>query len=101
MAKLTYHVTLSSDGKHAVLISGDDQQEVTDALVWARDTYADLAGPLGPKLEMFEDDLGSESPICAVHAVPMVKQLGRKGYFWSCHQKNDDGSWCSYKPETR
>ena len=94
-------MTLASDGKHAVTISGDDQQEVTDALAWARETYTDLVGPLGPKIESFEDDLGDESPTCAVHDLPMTKQLGRKGYFWSCHQKNQDGSWCSYKPDVR
>jgi len=98
MARITYQVTLSSDGKHAVVVSGEDMQEVTDALEWARDTYGDLVGPLGPKLPTFEDDLGDVPPSCAVHAVPMVKQLGRRGYFWSCHQKNQDDSWCSYKP---
>jgi hypothetical protein len=94
-------VTFASDGKHAVTISGDDQQEVSDALAWARETYIDLVGPYGPKLPRLEDDLGDEAPICADHDIPMVKQLGRKGYFWSCHRKNQDGSWCSYKPDAR
>ena len=95
MARLTYQVTLASDGKHAVTISGDDQQEVSDALEWARETYADLVGPSGSRLRSLEDDLGDEAPICELHDIPMVKQLGRKGYFWSCHQKNQDGSWVS------
>jgi hypothetical protein len=101
MARLTYQVTLASDGKHAVTISGDDQQEVSDALAWARETYTDLVGPFGPRLPNFEDHLGDKAPICKLHDIPMVKQLGRKGAFWSCHQKNQDGSWCSYKPDTR
>ncbi len=100
---MTYQVTLASDGKHAVVISGDDPQEVTDALAWARETYGDLTGPLGPESgpDLSADDLGDTPPTCAVHAVPMVKQRGRLGYFWSCHQKNGDGNWCSYKPEPR
>ena len=26
---------------------------------------------------------------------------GKCGTFWSCHERNDDGSFCSYKPEGR
>ena len=33
--------------------------------------------------------------------VPMVKVNGRRGPFWSCHEKNSDGSWCSYRPKER
>jgi len=29
----------------------------------------------------------------------MVKQRGKYGTFWSCHERNADGSFCSYKPE--
>ena len=39
-----------------------------------------------------------EIPICAMHNVPMVWQKGRKGFFWSCHERNADGSFCSYRP---
>lgn len=37
-------------------------------------------------------------PVCAIHKTPMVKVKGKKGTFWSCHVKLDDGSWCPYKP---
>jgi hypothetical protein len=41
----------------------------------------------------------TEAPLCRVHRTPMVWQQGRKGYFWSCHQRMADGqTWCSYKP---
>ncbi len=92
-------MTLSVDGKHRVIITGHDPQEVTDALEWARDTYADLMGPLGPRGNTPPIDvLGDEPPTCGEHGIPMVKVQGRNGPFWSCHQKNADGSWCSYRP---
>jgi hypothetical protein len=29
----------------------------------------------------------------------MQKRQGKSGgYFWSCNQKLEDGSWCPYKP---
>jgi hypothetical protein len=47
-------------------------------------------------------DLQSEeAPICEVHKLPMTLMHGRRGDFWSCHEKNADGSWCSYKPHGR
>ena len=31
-----------------------------------------------------------------------IQAIGTKcGYFWSCHQRTEDGSFCSYKPEGR
>src|SRR5581483_8419901 len=37
-------------------------------------------------------------PICEVHQVPMVRMRGKHGPWWSCHQKDDDGEWCPYRP---
>jgi hypothetical protein len=39
------------------------------------------------------------APICGIHSTPMVQVQGKHGPFWSCHEKNVDGSWCSYKPD--
>lgn len=44
-------------------------------------------------------DPDAEPPMCGVHEMPMVLMHGRRGDFWSCHEKNPDGSWCSYKPK--
>jgi len=38
------------------------------------------------------------APMCAIHKTPMQKVQGKKGSFFSCHTKLDDGSWCPYKP---
>lgn len=45
-----------------------------------------------------EEGLEHEAPICQVHQLPMVKVRGRRGAFWSCHQRLPDGQFCSYRP---
>jgi hypothetical protein len=37
-------------------------------------------------------------PVCPVHGKPMWHQQGKHGWFWSCHQRDEDGSYCSYRP---
>ena len=51
------------------------------------------------KEDQGQEQLEEETPICAVHHVAMVKQRGKYGAFWSCHERNADGSFRSYKPE--
>ncbi len=36
--------------------------------------------------------------ICGHHRVSMHLMNGKRGQFWSCHEKNEDGSWCTYRP---
>jgi hypothetical protein len=104
-------VTLSVDGKHSVSIQSDDPAAVTEDLGWAQKTWGQLVRLPGksfqsltretePEMtEVTENAAADEDPpTCAVHGGPMVKVQGKKGAFWSCHQKNPDGSWCSYKP---
>jgi hypothetical protein len=38
-----------------------------------------------------------ETPTCGVHNVSMV-WVDKNGGFWSCHDRNTDGSWCKYRP---
>jgi hypothetical protein len=111
MAQSKYQVTLAVEGKHSVSVASDDPAAVTEGLVWAQATYKKLLGlRQGPQLGANGQgaqgvseppyqrvDAETDAPICGVHEVPMVWQQGRKGYFWSCHEKNPDGSWCSYK----
>jgi hypothetical protein len=106
-----YQVNLSVDGKHSVSVQSDDPAAVTEGLVWAKKTWGQLVrlpgkGVQTPTEEPVEripqavqstpDD--EHPPACAVHQLPMIRVQGKKGAFWSCHQKNEDGSWCSYKP---
>lgn len=44
---------------------------------------------------------GEEAPICAIHHKAMIKVQGKKGAFWSCHEKLEDGSYCPFKPASK
>src|SRR3954471_21260160 len=94
MAQTTYTLTLSLDGKHAVSVAGDDPTEIQDGLAWAKGMYL--------KLEAHAAEGGTpppgEPPVCPTHEQPLHWQKGRKGYFWSCHNRNEDGSWCDFRP---
>ncbi len=108
MAQTKYQVSLAVDGKHSVSVQSDDPAAVTEGLVWAQQTYQQLitlrtVGPTRggdrPRPEPPSTaPRPDEAPLCAYHQTPMIWQPGRKGYFWSCHAKNPDGSWCSYRP---
>jgi hypothetical protein len=106
MAQIKYQVTLSTDGAHSVSVASDDPNEMNEALAWARGIYLKLQAHATKRTDkdhaqdQAEHDT-DEPPICAVHDVPMVRVQGKLGEFWSCHQKNEDGSWCSYKPPKR
>jgi hypothetical protein len=51
-----------------------------------------------PNLDIQPPAERTDAPLCGIHHSPMTWQKGRKGYFWSCHKKMADGSWCHYKP---
>lgn len=103
MAQTTYEVILSTDGKHTVIARSDDPVQVKSALAWAKATYDAVVSRYGLKHEQYrnggQNGNAEESvPTCKVHNVPMVRQQGKFGAFWSCHQRNADGSFCSYRP---
>ena len=102
MANTTYQIILSTDGKHTVIVTTEDGAQAIAAREWAEVAYDHLIERYGYKGEHRPVSQGEaiEAPICAVHQKAMVQQQGRRGAFWSCHEKNADGSWCTYKPPT-
>ncbi len=95
MTQTTYQVTLTSDdGTFAVTVATTDPKFVKKALAVARQTYKEIVGE--PESTP-EQEVEEEIPVCAVHNVPMIKQSGKYGSFWSCHQRNEDGNFCSYR----
>lgn len=90
-----YEITMSTDGRHRVTVRVEDPEDADAALAGALGIYAKLkkAAKTQPVPASAE-----EPPDCAVHGTAMVRVEGRKGSFWSCHQKNADGSWCTFKP---
>jgi len=49
MAQTTYQVILSTDGKHTVIATTDDQGAIKGALTWARATYEKVVVSLWPQ----------------------------------------------------
>ena len=120
MPNTKYQVNLCVDGKHSVSVQSDDPAAVTEGLLWAKKTWGQLvrlpgksfptliqdsslpidqaANPEAPDQDQGSDQMADdEPPICEVHQVPMVRVQGRKGPFWSGHEKLAGGSWCSYR----
>lgn len=113
MPQTKYQVNLAVDGKHVVSVQSDDPAAVTEGLVWAQETYKKLQrlGPSNGVSQPVASQVQAVVPqavqpdeveICGNHGVPMIWQPGRKGYFWSCHEKMADGvTWCTYRPPKR
>ena len=102
MTNKTYQVILSTTGRHSVSVTSDDVNDIKAALAWAKATCDGLALKQ-PEEQPVEDEVKGEEevPVCAVHDLPMTKQKGKFGFFWSCHQRNADGSFCSYRPDSK
>jgi hypothetical protein len=109
MSQTTYQVVLSTDGKHKVIASGNDEASAIAAVTWANTVYDRLVAKYGLKHEQYSKNGQEEqgepksddpTPECAVHHVPMQQVQGKRGPFWSCHEQNEDGSWCNYRPKT-
>ena len=97
MTQAKYQITLSLNGNHSVSVSGDDPTTVKEGLAWARGIYLKLK-ERSDQQQALSPAPGQEAPVCAIHHQSMVSVNGKKGQFWSCHQKLEDGSWCPYKP---
>ena len=94
MNRTLYEVTMSTDGNHKVTVRIEDPGGIDAALAWAKATYAKL---MNSQPSPADGNGLEEAPVCAFHRIPMVHMSGRKGPFWSCHEKNLDGSWCNYR----
>lgn len=101
MQGTTYQITLSAGGKVAVTVSAEDPAEMKAGLAWAQLAYKSLVDNQGKKDDQPREpeQQEEETPICAVHQVPMVRVKGKYGTFWICHERTEDGSFCSHKPE--
>src|SRR4051812_42052241 len=107
MAKVIYEIILSHDGKHSVSVKSDDPLSLQEALPLARQLQAGLSQvegsasptpPINPPPAPQPDLQQLQAPLCGVHSTPMTQVQGKHGPFWSCHEKNLDGSWCSFRP---
>ena len=105
MANTTYQVTLSLDGAHTISVTSDEPAAMKTAVAWAKATYDALvehdrkASTAAAADRTTDDEAGAEvAPTCAVHHKAMVRVQGKRGPFWSCHERTEDGRFCSYRP---
>ena len=107
MAKLIYEVTIAFDGTCSVSLRSDDPLALQDALPVAKRLQQELAGVPDTRAEVISPpgqtalpavDLHPQAPRCEIHQTPMSQVQGKHGPFWSCHQRNLDGTWCTYRP---
>jgi hypothetical protein len=113
---------LSTDGKHTVHVSADTLEQMAVLMPHAKTLYQDVLATYGTKAQMWGDAIQHKgnghtnaqapvgkradtveqaqalvAPLCPVHQKPMTLQTGNWGKFWSCHIRNQDGTWCSSK----
>ena len=110
MSDIKYAVSVIVDGHHVVNVESDDPiitSRVVESLGQTfrlSPTHRRADEPGAPALQQATAPLQAAEPnraavpICAIHHNPMKRMNGRRGEFWSCHEKMGDGSWCSYKP---
>ena len=103
MNHLTYHVGMRADGKPQVSVSAADPTDAANAIAWVKETYKRLSdAPAVREPEQLSPDALTDEPLtCQIHHVPMASVTGRHGAFYSCHTRNPDGSWCTYRPAKR
>jgi hypothetical protein len=109
MARTTYQVILSADGNHKVTASTDDPAELKESLDSAKNVYEwmeyfiqqgelhRIKDVIPGKAQPEQASESSAAPLCGIHQKSM-KWVDKNGGFWSCHEKNEDGSWCKYRP---
>ncbi|MGE0539211.1 MAG: hypothetical protein AB7R89_03440 [Dehalococcoidia bacterium] len=101
MAQITYEVRLALDGNHSVTVRSADPSQMKVAISWAKATHAALAaryGDTAPYADEAATDEPAEPPVCGVHDIPMVRVEGKNGPFYSCHERDAQGHFCSYRP---
>src|SRR5437879_3325862 len=96
MSQQKYQIVLSVSGNHSVVVTRDGEPLSEDSLAWASETYTRLVMAYGPGRTRAVAE--GETPVCLVHHKEMVQAEGKNGTFWTCREKNLDGSFCSYRP---
>ncbi len=103
MANITYHVIACIDGRHDVMGDTADPNETVGQVAERAhrgESYRTTqrtadASSLGSDQAEPQD---KPTPICGVHGTPMKLVHGSRGDFWSCHRRDENGSWCDYRP---
>lgn len=97
MNKMSYQIHLSSDGTHKVIVTFEVPEDARDAIARARVIAAQLTAKdsVQPATALLQEH--ETPPECPIHqrTLDWVAK-GRGGPFWSCHERDDEGTWCTY-----
>jgi hypothetical protein len=107
---------LSTDGKHTVHVTAETPEEMATLVPEAKTLYQDVLRTYGTKPQLWSDAMHrtgngqalvgkridtvaqahqAVAPVCPVHQTPMAYRQGKRGPFWSCHERMPDGQWCT------
>jgi len=98
--KLQASLTVGDD---MLVVRSNNKEEFLDLLKFiakTRQTMKEKTVASSPTVTQANGDI----PICGIHQTPMTwktgvsKKTGKNYAFWSCNQRMQDGSFCTYKP---
>jgi hypothetical protein len=104
MTDVKYQVSIIKNGQPTLSITAVDPKQAAEALGWLSMSSPIAQAPRRADARVESNPVGipfaskPEAPICAIHQKPMTLMTGKRGQFYSCHEKMQDGSWCRYKP---
>ena len=97
---ITFQLSHTADGKPKVLILANDPYAITVELgsIKTPPVYSAASATSIAVVDQPAFAESPEAPICGTHHVPMTLMHGKRGEFYSCHERMPDGSWCTYRP---
>ena len=94
----------TANSRYLLQLTRKELVEVFSAVKHVRAQTTDpesIAFSEGIQWKLAQSQKNGPVPICENHQTPMVRVKGKHGPFWSCHQKDNDGNWCDYRPDYR
>jgi hypothetical protein len=104
MGVVQYQVSVTVSGVRKGTILADDPTTAQDAIALFAQRFGAAAPAMPTPAQQIQTAFARttepdrHTPICAIHQLPMNLMHGKRGTFWSCHEKNSGGSWCTFKP---
>lgn len=98
--KNRYELILSINGQHHDVAAWDDTRSAEMMLELLQCSYKLLQLWLSDSTGSQEQP-AIDQPMCGIHHVPLVERKSRfnSGTYRACPHKNEDGTYCKYRPQ--
>src|SRR5436190_23605196 len=95
-----YQVVLVINGKQYEIANWEDYRPGDTTLELVRYAYKQMLSYLIDSDEKHQST-ATNQPYCGDHHIPMVARKSKygNGVWYSCPHKNEDGTYCKYKPQ--